>query len=422
MNSVTVLGLVISVGFLLGECAVVVRLPKVMGYIVAGLILNPSITPLLPIDFIRHTQIPTDIALSFITFAVGGALSFKTLKNLGRSIALITVFEAQTALLFTAAGLALFGWFFPPSPHQSWLHTSLPAALLFGALACPTDPSATLAVIHQYKATGKVSYSILGVAGLDDIAGLTNFTILSSLAITTAAGIRTDMTRVIGSLSIALGGAVVTGAVFGSVIAFGLRFLRRETEGAQIVVIFACLMLCFGLAKTAGFEELLATMTAGIVVSNFSRYQRRAFEMLERYTDELIFVYFFTVSAMRLNFTALSSSLLTVVFFILFRSCGKVCGTLIGGALSRETVHDSLLISLGLIPQGGIVIGLALTLASRPQYRQFADTILAVIIGATIVHEIAGPLLSTVSLKLSGETNQDKPNVIVRRPQQPDDN
>ena len=344
MNSVTVLGLVISTGFLLGELAVVVRLPKVMGYIVAGLILNPSITPFLPVDFIRHTEIPTDIALSFITFAVGGALSLMTLKKLGRSIAFITFFEAQTALLFTAAGLAMVGWFFPSSPHQSWLQTSLPAALLFGALACPTDPSATLAVIHQYKASGKISYSILGVAGLDDIAGLINFTVLSSLAMAAAAGTRMDMTRIVGTLGIALGGAVVTGAVFGVVITLGLRFLNRETEGAQIVVIFACLMLCFGFSKAVGFEELLATMTAGIVVTNFSRYQRKAFDMLERYTDELIFVYFFTVSAMQLNFKALSGSLLTVALFILFRSCGKMCGTIIGGTISRETLRNSPLI------------------------------------------------------------------------------
>jgi hypothetical protein len=42
-----------------------------------------------------------------------------------------------------------------------------------------------------------------------------------------------------------------------------------------------------------------------------------------------------------------------------------------------------------------------------------------VIIGATIIHEIAGPLLATLSLKLSGETKPEKPKIMVNRLRQP---
>lgn len=403
MNSVTVLGLVVSAGFLLGELASVVRLPKVMGYIIAGLLLNPSLTPVIPGDFIHHTDIPTSIALSFITFSVGGALSFKKLQRLGRSIIFITIFESQTAFLFTAVGLSIWGWFVTVSSPDAWLHEVVPGAILFGALACPTDPSATLAVTHQYHAKGKVPSTILGVAGLDDIAGLINFTIVSTLALVLTSHLPMNTARLSGQLGTAIGGALLTGALFGGIITFGLRLLQRETEGAQIVVIFASLMLCYGVAKMAGFEELLATMTAGIVVTNFSHYRQKVFSMLERYTDEIIFVFFFTVSAMQLDFKLLSGSLLTVAFFVVFRFLGKVCGTVAGGTFSGEKLRDSFLISLGLIPQGGIVIGLVLTFAGHSHSGQLSDTLLAVIIGATVFHEIVGPLFAALSLRLSGE-------------------
>jgi Kef-type K+ transport system membrane component KefB len=403
VNSITILGLVVSCGFVLGELATIVRLPKVLGYIVAGLMLNPSITGILPASFIHRTAIPTDIALSFITFAVGGTLSWGKLKRMGRSILFITFFESQTALIFTLAGLAIFGWLSGAVPYHSWLHTVLPMAMLLGALACPTDPSATLAVIHQYHAKGKITSSILGVAGLDDIAGLVNFTLLSSIALVLLTGVSPDVPNLIGTLGRSISGALLSGTLFGGAITLGLRLLRRETEGAQIVVIFASLMLCFGVSKALHFEALLATMAAGAFVTNFSSYQEKAFAMLERYTDEIIFVFFFTVSAMQLDVKLLSGSLFTILLFILFRFCGKVCGTLIGGTLSGEKMRNSLLISLGLFPQGGIVIGLALTLAARQQFRLVGNTLLAVIIGATMVHEITGPLLASLALRLSGE-------------------
>ena len=409
MNSIILLGLVISCGFILGECASLLRLPKVSGYITAGLLLNPSLVPFVPESFVQHTAIPTDIALSFITFAVGGALTGTRLKELGRSIILIMLFESQLTFLITAAGMAFAGWLFL-SPQQDFLQSTLPLALLFGALAGPTDPSATLAVKHQYRAEGKISSSILGVAGLDDIAGLVNFTVASALAMAlvshqtpNAAGLTVNLLGIIA-------GSVLLGALFGSAINFGLHFVQRETEGAQIVIVSACLMLSFGVAKFAGLEELLSTMTAGIIVANFSRYSKEIFTLLERYTDELIFVFFFTVSAMHLDFSLLSGSLMTIGLFILLRFFGKMCGTMTGGTLSGKKVRDSFLISLGLIPQGGIVIGLALTLTSRGPLRSFSDTLLAVIIGATIFHEFVGPLLASLSLRLSGEatTGKDK--------------
>jgi len=56
-----------------------------------------------------------------------------------------------------------------------------------------------------------------------------------------------------------------------------------------------------------------------------------------------------------------------------------------------------------LIPQGGIVIGMALLLKGKPAFSGMADIIISIIIGATIVHEIIGPVLAKYALKKAGE-------------------
>jgi len=57
----------------------------------------------------------------------------------------------------------------------------------------------------------------------------------------------------------------------------------------------------------------------------------------------------------------------------------------------------------GLIPQGGIVIGLALLLTKDAAFAQVASFIIGIVIGATLIHEIIGPIISKYSLKKAKE-------------------
>ena len=54
-------------------------------------------------------------------------------------------------------------------------------------------------------------------------------------------------------------------------------------------------------------------MTMGAVVVNFNARREKIFRMLERYTEELVFVLFFTISGMQLDFAVLSKNFLLIV-------------------------------------------------------------------------------------------------------------
>ena len=125
--------------------------------------------------------------------------------------------------------------------------------------------------------------------------------------------------------------------------------------------------------------------------------------MLERYTEELIFVLFFTISGMHLKFSALLTSYVLVLLFVVFRTTGKFLGTMAGAQLAQSSAVIKKYVAGGLIPQGGIVIGLALMIKQIQAFDALSDIIISVIVGATIIHELIGPVASKIALRRAGD-------------------
>lgn len=410
MQPILIIGIIIFSGFVVGELCTRLGLPKVTGYILAGLILNPNLTHFIPESFIGHTTLVINIALSFITFSVGGTLLFSKIRSLGKSIILITVFEAEFAFLLVAIFFFLLGPVVVSSPEITLVSFFIPLSILLASLASPTDPSATLAVEHEYRAKGEVTSTIMGVAAFDDIFGIINFSLAVSIA-----GI-CILHQPFGIYSITqsffkIFGAIIIGSLFGFFLNILNQIIKKETEGVLITIIIGLLALCCGIAGVLGVDVLLSTMTMGIFVVNFNIKREKIFKILERYTEELIFVLFFTISAMHLNFLVLVTNYLLILFFVVFRSMGKFIGTIIGGKISNSTSAVQKFTTGGLIPQGGIVIGLALVVKQNPAFNSISDIIINVIIGATIIHEILGPVICKFALERAGEITSNKKGV-----------
>lgn len=403
MSSILIIGVILAAGFFMGELVQRFRLPRITGYILAGIVLNPQLTPLIPENFAMHTDPVTDIALSFITFSVGGTLLWSKLKQMGRTILSITLLEAECAMLVVVAG------FFLISLLLGHLHVSALAAeplvlcLLLGVLAAPTDPSATLAVAHQYQAKGEVTSTIMGVAASDDVLGIINFSIGVALARMVATHAPFSVSHSILLPLYEIVGGVGIGALFGILFNQTTEWFQRESEGELIVLIFAMLGLCYGLARLAHADELLATMAMGCMVVNFNPLQEKIFTMLERYQEELVFVFFFTLSSMHLDLSVMPAAAPYIALFVLLRTVGKTLGAYGGAVVSGASTKVRRYTFLGLLPQGGIVIGLALIMHGTPDFAPVADLVMAIVIGATIVHEIAGPIVSRIGLQKAGE-------------------
>ncbi len=401
MNIILSIGLLIFAGYILGELAEKIKLPRISGYILAGIILNPGLFGIMSEQFIEHTDPLLSIALAIITFSIGGSLSIGKIKASGKNMIILTVLESLSAFLFVFIFMFV-GLYFFLHVFDS-IYVIIAISLVLASLAAPTDPSATLAVIHEYKAKGEVSSSMLEIAAFDDIAGIIIYTLVTAFSTFFLGDSEINISSTLIDLVEGIGGAILVGTIMGLVLNFIVKLFRKQTEGSLIVLTFSLILLSYGISEFLGFESLLSTITLGTVVINFNPQSKKIFKLIERYTDELVFVIFFTLSGLHLQISSIAGSYILIAVYIIARLIGKFSGIYLGSSIVNADTKIKKFTAGGLIPQGGIVIGLALLLTKNPVYKETASTIMGVVIGAALIHEFIGPISARLFLKKAGE-------------------
>ena len=135
-------------GLLCGRLVKQIKLPNVTGYLLAGLILGPSVLGLVPAETVTSLGLLSDLALGFIAFSIGGEFKLSYFKRVGATPVVIAALEALGASVVVTLAVLCTG-------------VGLPMALILGAIASATAPAATIMVIKQYKAKGPVTETLL---------------------------------------------------------------------------------------------------------------------------------------------------------------------------------------------------------------------------------------------------------------------
>jgi len=398
-SSIFEIGIILLFGFLGGLIAQKMKLPKIVGYITIGILIKPGILNFIPKSFLDSSEIATNLALALITFSIGGSLFVKKLRALGKQIIWITLFEAETAFLLVAVGLIfLLPYLMPGS--STFYYIAL--AILLAAVASPTDPTVTLAVFHEYKARGPVSDTILGVAASDDATGIMNFSVAMALAAALMGGAQyLTVNNLVLSPLVTIIGSIILGIAFGLFLSYTTKHVKNE--GAQIALTMGALFTCFGTAQIFNLDALLATMCSGITLVNLSSKANLVFAPMQKYLEELIFIIFFVLAGANLEFSALAGCWGIVIIFIILRLVGKMLGVFIGSKISKAPANIAKYVGYGLIPQGGIVVGLALVVRQNPIFNDFSAILLSIVLGTTFIHEIIGPITSKMAITKAGE-------------------
>jgi Kef-type K+ transport system membrane component KefB len=401
--------IIIVSGFVLGIIVDRLGFPRVTGYILAGVLLNPYVvsrilsSPLIKPSFVQSSAVLTAVSLAIITFEVGGSLSIPAIQRLGKQVALITLFEAEMAFLSVASFLFLLFHF--TGAFGGDVRAQISVALVMGSLASPTDPSATLAVMKQYKAHGPVSSMIMMVAAFDDALGIINFSIASGVAAVLLSGSQISFGKLAGRPAEEILLSILAGVVGGLIFKYAAKIAAGNgaEESLFVPLLFGMTLGVYGFASMLDLDPLMALMVMGAFMVNFSEYKNQIFHLIDVALAELAFLVFFVISGLRLDFSVLGSSILLSVVYVFARAFGKFIGVYIGGTLGGTDKHVKLFTAGGLIPQGGIVVGLALIFAMKPEFQNYGSLIVSTTIGATILHEIVGPLLAKASLRAAGE-------------------
>ena len=389
LNTFTDLAIMIFFGMAMGRLVKKIKLPNVTGYLLAGLILGPSILGLLSDDFIDTTSIISDCALGFIAFSIGNEFKISYIKRVGATPIVIAILESLFAVVFVAAVLI---------PVTGDIQFSL----VLSSIAAATAPAATIMVIKQYKAKGPVSETLLSVVALDDATAL----IMYSIA-TAAAGLfaskEASVKDLVLSPMIEIFGALIVGAILGFVFLIPLKYFKKDSNRMALIVAF--IFIGLGVSDLCGFSSLLLCMALGAIIANYSPDVNKLMDLSDKITPP-IFVLFFVSSGAALNIKVLPTVGVAGAIYIIFRVLGKMFGSTLGAIVCKAETNIKKYLGPALIPQAGVAIGLSL--AAGKAYPEYAAQIRAIILSGTLIYELIGPGVTKVCLKKAGEIKENQ--------------
>ncbi|MFO7906972.1 MAG: cation:proton antiporter [Pirellulaceae bacterium] len=417
------LGVVLILGFYFGNLVRKGRLPSIIGFMLLGVLLGPSLLGwfdggngegnLETLAFI------TEVSLGLVAFTIGSELKLRGLKQLGRGI--VWVIFAESLVAFAVVMLAVY------SLTGSW-----PMALLFGAVAPASAPAGTVAVIKEYRAQGRLTQALYAVVGFDDGLAILIFGFAAALAKTlllghlhlqgASVGIVTAMLEPAGEIVLSL----VVGAVLGFVFCQLVRKLRERRD--MLIMVFGTVLLATGVAMAFHLSLILTNMVVGFILVN-TRREALVHQVNAPLHDVLglMFILFFTLAGAHLDLSALPQLGLLGAAYIVARSAGLVGGARLGGFLGRVDPKIGKWIGLGILSQAGVAIGLSLMVSQ--DFRRLAETprvaeaveklpaaeqvlydplaiggaLITTITATCIVFEIVGPILTKLALHRAGE-------------------
>ena len=396
------------------------HLPDVTAFLIAGLIIGPHCLGLLGIEGIGFTSaaevenlsVISNTALGFIAFSIGNEFLLSQLKTIGKQAVVVGIFQALAATLFVDLSLIGLHFLMPDK-------LSIEATIVLGAIATATAPAATLMVVRQYKARGKLTDILLPVVALDDAVGLVVFAISFGIANSLVTG-RADLVGIIVEPLIEIAASLGLGCLMGWILTMLERTFFSNSNRLSLTIAFVVLTVALSMISfeiggiRISFSTLLVCMMLGTVFCNICPLSHDLMERADKWTAPL-FALFFVLSGAELELDVLKDAavILVGVVYILMRSLGKYIGSYLSCAATNCDRTIKHYLGITLLPQAGVALGMCVTAAKLGT----ADGVLIknIILFSVLIYELFGPLLTKWALTKSGDIQPSGVDVHARR-------
>ncbi len=383
------LSLILFAGFLVTRITKRLHLPNVTGYIVAGILIGPSVLGLVPRELVGNMGFFSDIVLGFIAFGVGEYFRGEALKETGASVLLITLGEALlSGIVITVCMYYIFRLDFQFS-------------LLLGVIAAATAPAGTMMTIRQYHAKGVFVNNLLQVIAFDNVVSLLAFSVVTGV-------ISAGSTGAVETKDILMplfynAAAILVGALFGFLLSKLLT--RGRSRDNRLILTVAMLLTLCGICAAMDISPLLACMIFSAVYINLTS-DNKLYSQLNAFSPPILSI-FFVVSGMNLNLSTLKDVGIIGVTYFAVRIATKYCGAYGTSALVRAEKTVRRYLGLALIPQAGVAIGLAF-LGERLLPPDKGELLLTIILSSSVLYELVGPACAKAALFLSGSIPKEE--------------
>ncbi len=372
-------------GLLFGRLAKFLKFPNVTGYLIAGLLLGPSLLNFIPISMVGGFGVISDIALAFIAFSIGSEFDLEYFKKVGSAPIVIAMTESFGAIILVTTVLIVLGF-------------DLKLSIMLGAIAAATAPAQTIMVINQYKAKGSLTSLLLSVVAIDDAVALIGFGFATTIVKMMSSKVNTNIAISILSPIYEIAISFIIGFIMSLFMKLVFRWFKKDSNRQSIII--AMVLLTYWLAEYLHGSSLLACMSLGAVLVNIYSETDKIISISDKFTPA-IFMIFFVISGAGFEISALPSIGVIGILYVVLRVIGKIFGAWFGGKLTKQ--EDKICKYLGptLMPQAGVALGLIVVAGKIvPDY---AAQIRVIILCSTFIYSIIGPVAAKFALEKSGE-------------------
>lgn len=411
------IGFVVLAAFALAELGGELSLPKVTGYILAGLALGPSSADIMSANVVEQMRMFNTLALGLIATTAGLELEFAGLRRLARTLAATIGVKLVTAIVLVGGGVLLI------ESQFSLLGLATEAervgiAVVFAALSLGTSPAIALAVIAETSAKGRIADLVLGAAIVKDVVVVITVAIAVAIARSLVGGgaVGIDALRAVG---IELGGSLVVGSVLGWLLIAYLRWVKAE----MLLFVAAMVLVVAEVSEALHLSLLLVCIVGGMTVRNFSRYEHDLLKPLQTISLP-VFIVFFTNAGAGVDMRASMTVLPLAAAVCVARAAGFALASWVGGRVGGESADVRRLAWLGYLPQAGVTLGI-LGIAAGEIGGTLGETVSTLGMAMVAINLLAGPVTLRMALRRAGEIATEKatksgPAVAAAPPEVPE--
>lgn len=391
------LGFVLLSAYFLGGLLKSLRLPRLTGYLAAGMLAGPYALGWIRESALEDLRVFNGVAVSLIALTAGAELHLPSIRPLARMIAWTTgLAVCGTTLLIGAAIFLGAGWLQLDLGETLLQRGSI--ALLLGITLVAQSPAVVVALHKETAADGPLTNVVLGVVVLADLLVIFLFTVTSALA-TALHGGSADAWGVARTLGWELFGSAVVGLVLGGVLSL---YLRKVPGGIALFI----LALTFVIAEVGlrlHLDPLIIALTVGLFVRNVSEGGERLHHGIEGGSLP-IYVVFFAVAGAGIHLDVLAVVGLPAAALVLVRGVGLWTGTRLAARLADAPEVVRRYAGFGLLPQAGLALALALLF--QRHFPDLGPQAAGLILSVVAINEILAPVIYRVALLRSGEAGR----------------
>lgn len=391
----------IVLAFAAGKLVSKIKLPAILGWLIAGMILGPHALQLLNQSVLemKWYQTSNHILECAVGLMIGTEIIWKNIKRSGNQIIVTTI--AESLVTFAVVTLTFGAIFY-------FLNIPLYLAAIMGSIALATAPAPSLSIVREFHTNGPVTKTLIPLAAIDDIIGVVIFfTIISVVSAQVSASAMPIYMIVL---------TPVLPVIIGAVIGIPAGFLFKKTASANLCLLELCAFIL--LASICGFlfntyilpEPVLNFMLIGMAFSAaFSNIIPE--EQLQVIMKKFNPILGFALIAVILNLGApldyhliMGAGIFTAIY-ILSRAVGKYSGAYLGARLSHAPDVIRKYLGFTLLPHSGVSLvftGIAVAALEGPA-PDSAKIIQGTIAAAAVINEIIAVVLAQKAFKWAGE-------------------